>query len=283
MNELYTFFFPAPVEPLSLQDLCRSNIRSLLRKNLKQEVPDLKMRTKCQIKSYAGNQLNYEEDALTQFVRVQYGVSDEGLISLRNIINTFAGSENAISDISSESEEEFEEDSDSDSYPDSVDDETVVQSEQASDESAKRKSLEAGSSEQRKTPIDQENPKRMRMETTPQNVESVPSTSSPSGSDLWETISESSESSAVDSESWVSSVDNNVRHIEAADGIMGVVYDSLFNNDSDESDSEHSHAEESLQYHFIVERQENKLSQLLKVKIDLLPVPNVLKVYLNYN
>lgn len=290
MNKLYTFFFSAPVEPTSLQDLCRSNIRTLLRNNLKQEIPDLTMRTKCQFKSYTGNNLNNEEDPFTQFVRIQYGVSEEGLISLRNIVNTFAGMEDAISDISSESEEEDDDisqsdESDSSIYPESIDDETVVQNEQASDDSVKRKSLESGSSEQSKTSIDPENPKRMKMESTPQNVESLPSTSSPSESDLWETISQTSESSSVDidSDSWISSADNNGRHIDATDGIMGVVYNSLFNNDSDESESDEIHARDSLLYHFTVERQNNKLSQLLKVKIDLLPVPNSMKLYLNYN
>lgn len=115
--------------------------------------------------------------------------------------------------------------------------------EQASNEPSEIKSLKDSIFEQ-STSVSEENSVTSNIETTSQNVESVPSTSAYSGSYLWGIKTETNETNAS---------------------------------------CEEDQARKSIPYQFIDNRQENGLSKLLKTKIDLLPIPNSLKVYLNVN
>ncbi|XP_016661724.1 protein-L-isoaspartate O-methyltransferase domain-containing protein 1-like isoform X2 [Acyrthosiphon pisum] len=58
---------------------------------------------------------------------------------------------------------------------------------------------------------------------------------------------------------------------------------SLPNEVMNDYDTDDEIAEEFIKYRFLSNRKENELSKLLKIKINLLPVPAKLKVFLNYN
>lgn len=293
--------FLASVEPLSLQEQCRSSIRSLLRKNLKQQFPNLLIHTKCQLKAeeckgIASNNHTNQSTPLCRFNGIN---RNGGLRDFIHFVDTFAVLEGAISDVGSESEASDEIDDNSGIVEDDEnnDEHRTVEDEHSpnsssrtftdtTDESTKRKSLEAGTSEQNKTVEEKENPKRMKMNST-QKSEGVPSTSSLSDSDLWETISSSSTRSSFnseDAESWVSSsagdAENNIYHGQP----MNPWY-YLNNPESsmEESDTDSDDMTDISTYKFINRRTDNELSILLKDKINLLPIPVQLKHFLNYN
>lgn len=263
------------------------------------------MRTKCKpTKSYDQKFFN-NEDPVNQFVRVQYGAADRGMVSLRNIVDTFAGLDEAISDLGSTSgNEAIEEDNDDDSSDDDNDAAAaaapapaparapapyyIVNGEKRkksaksllkkTESDAKRKSSEAGCSEQNKTlPEKPESTKRMRMNTSSSTATNLlNSQSTNSSGDFWETMSSESSESDDDSDSWVISDDD--------DEDFGGMYNSLFNEeDNYDSDTDSEVARELILYRFLSERRENELSKLLKVKIDLLPVPALIKLFLNYS
>lgn len=250
------------------------------------------------------------DNPLDQFVRIQYGVSEEGLVTLRNIVESIAGfnDDDSMPDLdpgeNSDEENDGADSNDDDEKNDSDNsakkcetspgrceneinkNQQNINSEQSSDEPMKRKSPEAGGSLQNKTSTgidtDVENPKRMKMNKSPRKTESAPSTSTYSAGDLWERVSTISSSSLPqeDSNSWVSSMDADIdENIEPRN--RGV-YNSLLSDDSgDESDSS-SESAKQMKFSFINDRKENELSKLLKVEIDSLPIPNPLKVFLNY-
>lgn len=264
------------------------------------------MRTKCKpTKSYDQKFFN-SGDPLSEFVRIQYGANDRGMVSLRNIVDTFAGLDEAISDLGSTSgNEAIDEDNDDDNSgenddDDDEDDVDYVEEKNTSEQcdkslpkktesETKRKSSEAGCSEQNKTlPEKPENTKRMRMSTSTSTVTNfLNSQSANSSSDFWETMSSDSSEPDNDedenldgSDSWVSSEEND--HND--DDEFGGIYNSLVNGEDDyDSDTDSDVARELILYRFLSERKENELSKLLKVKIDLLPVPAMLKLFLNYN
>ncbi|XP_022164021.1 protein-L-isoaspartate O-methyltransferase domain-containing protein 2-like [Myzus persicae] len=287
--------FPS-VEPASLQELCRSNIRSFFRDSLNKTHPGLKIRTKCKpSKSYDDKFFN--SDPLSQFVRIQYGATEGGMVSLRNIVDTFAGLDEAISDLGSTSENEaVDEDNNGNDRDDDEEKNTSEQRDKSlpkkTESDAKRKSSEAGCSEQNKTsPGKPENTKRMRMNTSSSTAKSfLNSQSTNSGSSLWDTLSSDSSDSddsddgrnLIDPE-WLASMRNNapngLRHDD-----FGGIYNSLFNGDNiHDSDTESDIARELVLYRFLNERKENELSKFLKGKIDKLPIPAMLKQFLNYN
>lgn len=293
--------FLASVEPLSLQELCRSGIRSLLRKNLKQQFPNLLIRTKCQSNSEEYKDID-SDDQISRSTTIRHHIVHNNNGILQNFIHfvdTFAVLEGAISDTGSESEvsdeidenSEIEEDENNDEHATVKDEHSLNSSSRTftdtSDESTKRKSLEAGTSEQNKTVAEKENPKRMKMNST-QKTEDVPSTSSYSDSDLWETISSNSTRSSLhseDTESWVSSTaddaDNNIYHGQQPMN----AWDYLNNPESsmEESDTDSEDIADLSMYKFINGRTENELSILLKDRINSLPIPVQLKHFLNYN
>uniref|UniRef100_A0A2H8U1W3 Protein-L-isoaspartate O-methyltransferase domain-containing protein 2 n=1 Tax=Melanaphis sacchari TaxID=742174 RepID=A0A2H8U1W3_9HEMI len=311
--------FP-PVEPMSLLELCRSNIRASIRDSLKESFPELQMRTKCKPnKSYDQKFFNID-DPSGQFVRVQYGPTEGGIVNLRNIVDTFAGLDEAISDVGSTSENEVisdvnssisetealsdvsltsgteanredndnDGDCDYDDDDDNDDDAKENKSKQCdkrlqkkTESDTKRKSSEAGCSEENKTlPGKSENRKKMRMNisSTAKNRQNN-QLNNRRNSDLWVVEDyASNKSSSDDRLSWTSNEDNanNVRN-------RNFDVSSLLDVDnSHESDSDGEAARELILYRFLSERKDNELSKLLKVKIDLLPVPNMLKTFLNY-
>lgn len=298
--------FLASVEPLSLQELCRSSIRTLLRKNLKRQFPNLTIHTKCQLKIEEYKAIDSDDQTHQPTPLCPFnGVNRNGVLrDFIHFVDTFAILEGAISDVGSESEDEIvnseteEEDENNDRHRTVEDEHGLNPSSRTftdtTDESAKRKSLEAGTSDQNKTVEDKENPKRMKMDST-QKSEGVPSTSSDGDSDLWETISSSSTQFSFDSEaaeSWVSpsarDIDNNIEH-----GLpMNPWYysnnpesslDEEEEEEEEESDTDSEDSADSFTYKFINGRTENELSILLKDKINSLPIPVQLKHFLNYN
>lgn len=254
---------------------------------------------------------NVVANPLDHFIRIQYGVSGEGGHILRSIARFNDDDLDAISD--DEEEENNDHESIDEYYSDDNEDDanndgdnsskkrenernqSLQNKEQASDDSMKRKLSEAGGSVQNETSTetgtDVENPKRMKMNKSPRKTESAPSTSSHSPSDLWETISTDSSASSVssylqaDSLSWVSSLDGE-RDENIEPGGRNF-YNSLLSHDSsdedDSSESERQNEQQMKKFSFINQRQENELSKLLKGKIDSLPIPTPLKVFLNYN
>lgn len=279
------------------------------------------MHTKCPLKInsdendqmvFCFNDLNLN-DPLTRFFHIQYGVSAEELVSLRDIVHTFVGLNEVMSDDElNEDSEENDDNDDDDEVDHNLDDENDESTENVpdpseqssvdliSDESTKRKLPEAGSSVQNvvqtetETETETENPKRMKMNLSTQGTASVPSTSS-TASELWETISttNTSRSSMLqqheDSESWVSSMEIDDEDVEGEDdyvighfGNYEPFSDDYYSENSD-SDTDSETSREIVMYRFISERKENKLSKLLKVKIDSLPIPIPLKFFLNYN
>jgi len=257
------------------------------------------MRTKCKPNtSYDDNFFN--TNSLGQIVRLQYGPTEtnRGMITLRNIVETFAGLDEALSDGGSTSgNETIEEDNDDDNNGDDGDgDEEKNTSEQCdkslhqkteSKEDTKRKSSEAGCSDQNKTLAENpENTKRMKMNTPSTVKHFLNSQSTTCSNDLWETISSDSSEpdddlNLNDSDSWVSSEENDHNGLRHDD--FGGIYNSLFNDGVHDSDTDSEIARELLLYRFLSERKENELSKLLKSKIDLLPIPSMLKQFLNYN
>lgn len=70
------------------------------------------------------------------------------------------------------------------------------------------------------------------------------------------------------------------------DTSLSTVVNSYFFHDRTEMNDENEHFlanEELMGYRFVTDRKENEFSKLLKVEINSLPIPNPLKVYLNYN
>jgi len=271
------------------------------------------MRTKCKPTKTYDQKFLSSEDPLSQFVRIQYGASDRGMVSLRNIIDTFAGLDEAISDLGSTSENEaIEEDNDNNnsgnddeddhdsvveeendnsnnSNNDDDEDDHVVEEESTSqlldkcvlkktESDTKRKSSEAGCSEENKT--SPENTKRMRM-NTPSSVLANLLNGQPTHSGDFCESSDSSESDddLNDSDNWMSSEENDHN-----DDDFSGIYNSLVNGeDNYDSDTDSEVASELILYRFLSERKDNEFSKLLKGKIDLLPVPTMLKLFLNYN
>jgi len=105
------------------------------------------------------------------------------------------------------------------------------------------------------------------LDSTPENE--AKNHSSNSSSDSWETVSNDSSES----------VDEENNH-NGEDGIYNTLVDGEIDYGSD-TDSEV--AREFIKYRFLSNRKENELSKLLKIKINLLPVPAMLKVFLNHN
>ncbi|CAH1736527.1 unnamed protein product [Aphis gossypii] len=296
--------FP-PVEPWSLQELCRSNIRAFIRDSLNESIPTLQMRTKCQPDKSYDQKFFSLDDPSGHFVRIQYGATGDGLVNLRSIVDTFAGLDEAISDVGSTSETEANggnNDGDNNSVNDDDDDDDDDNDDNNEEKNTskqcdkhllnkvesdtKRKSSEAGCSEQNKTlPGKPENTKRMKMNTSSavKNLENSLSTDSTSDSSIFSDLpSDDDEDDDGDSESWVSTDDNDDGPMQNRN--FGGIYNSLFHGDSspDSSDSDCEAARDLELYRFLGERKDNRLSQLLKVNIDKLPVPILLKQFLNY-
>lgn len=283
---------------MSLQELCRSNIRSLIRKNLKVKYPSLQMRTKCQRKSYVDIRNINHEDPLAQFIHIQYGINEIGTFNIRNIFDLFADLSDAISDSDSESDygdimPGLESESESTEGTERLREEIACLQEinrEFTDESTKRKSQNDSCSEQSvsSTETTTENPKRMKLDSlSSQNIESVSSsTSSSSGSsESWETLSTSDSSMSLlpnnffddDSESWVSVDDIINREDREQDD------DSSSNDEEIMGFSDPEEAREWSMYNFKNEHTENELSILLKIEINSLQIPVPLKRFLNYN
>lgn len=253
------------------------------------------MRTKCKPdKSYDQKFFN-PDDPSAQFVRLQYGATGDGLINLRSIVDTFAGLDEAISDVGSTSETEANDgnnDGDNNSDNDDVDDNNEENNTnkqcdkhllKKGESDTKRKSSDAGCSEQNKTlPGKPENTKRMKMNTSSavKNLKNSPSTDSDSDSSIFSTLRSDDDDS--DSDSWLSTDDNDDSPTLNRD--FDGIYNSLFHSDSshDSSDSDCEATKDLELYRFNSERKDNRLSQLLKIKIDMLPVPVLLKRFLNY-
>jgi len=250
--------------------------------------------------------INYDNkilnsDTIGEIVRLQYRNIDpsrSGGVTLRNIVDTFTTLDEAISDLSSSSENEIfgenndDNDDDHDDHDGDEENNTSLQSDknlhEKTESDTKRKSSEAGCSEQNITfPEESEFIKRMKMNTPPAVQHFLSSQSS--SSDLWETVSTSDSSMSSDdhdyndSDSLVSSGIDDPN--DSSTDEFGRIYNSVFNRDDiDDSDDTNSEvARELLLYRFLSERKENELSKLLKSKIDLLPVPAMLKKFLNYN
>jgi len=259
------------------------------------------MRIKCKPENDYDKTIFDADDSSGQFVRVQYGATEDGLVNLQSIVDTFAGLDEAISDVGSTSETEInggnnDGDNNSDSDNDDNDNNEVKNTSKHCDKrlikkiesEAKRKSSEAGCSEQNKIlPEKPENTKRMKMNTSVavNNLKNSPSTDSTSNSSiLSDSPSDNDEDEHGDSESWVSTDDDSFmqnRH-------FGGIYNSLFHgssrgNNHASSDINDCEAARELEfYRFYIERKDNRLSQLLRTKIDMLPVPALLKRFLNY-
>lgn len=249
-----------------------------MRENLQKQTPELKMRTKCNLLINPDKHFGNNE-SFSQFYHIQYGGDRAGLIRVQSIIDT---------------DDEFMDEMDNDDSGDNedeVDEEDEGENgiaEVMSDESSKRKSPEAGCSNQYKTSTEADNPKRMRMNSSTQ---SVPSTSSHTNSDLWETISTDTTRSSMlnndDSASWVSSIDSEEYEGfgNARDHLNGV-YHSFFSNldeSTNESEADSEAAQDLIKYRFINDYRYNELSKRLKETINSLSIPTRLKLFLNYN
>jgi len=260
------------------------------------------MRTKCQPDKSYDQKFFSLDDPSGHFVRVQYGATGNGLVNLRSIVDTFAGLDEAISDVGSTSDTEanggnndgdnssvYDDDDDDDEDGDDNNEEKNTSKQcdkrllKKVESDTKRKSSEAGCSEQNKTlPGKPENTKRMKMNTSSavKNLENSLSTDSTSDSSIFSDLP--SDDDDGDSESWVSTDDNDDSPMQNRN--FGGMYNSLFHGDSshDSSDSDCEAARDLELYRFLGERKDNQLSQLLKVNIDKLPVPILLKQFLNY-
>lgn len=288
----------AKVEPLSLQELCRSSIRSSLRERLIEEFPELSIRSKCLLKSNEQKNVDNNDPNVQSTHPSMHQCHEEMLQNIVDFVDTFAALDNALSDIDSESDGEFndlrdidnvdeidgnESDHDNESTNENIEcpDSPSSTPTETSDESTKRKSVEAGSSVQNESLVEEENPKRMRMNLSSNRIEGQPSTSSDGGSDLWETMSSHSSRSSSTPVDTDANNDTNVFPTHR----LGGLYQSLFEPDlsEEESDTSSEDARDLINYKFAGDSKENKLSTLLKVKIDLLPIPVSLKRFLNYN
>jgi len=162
-----------------------------------------------------------------------------------------------------------DDDDDDDADDDDDDDNDVVEkntSEQCAKSSlkitesdAKRKSSEAGCSEENKTlPGNPENTKRIRMNSLSSTVTNLlKSQSANSSSNSWETMSNDS-----------SQPDDKDNYDIGNDRI----YNSLVHGQIEyDSDTDSEVARELIKYCFLSKHNENELSKLLKDKIDLLP------------
>jgi len=185
------------------------------------------------------------------------------MMSLRSVVDMISNLE--TSDLDSKSgNESSEEDNDDNNNGDDIDVEeknTSVQcgkcllKKAASD--TKIKASEAGySSEQNKTlPEKPEN----TLSSTVNNLSNNQSTHL----EFWEsTLNDSPESSEFDDE------ENDQNGEDLVDGEIDYDSDTI---------------DEVSKYHFLSNRKENEMSKLLKVKINLLPLPAMLKVFLNYS
>lgn len=253
---------------------------------MQKSFPDLLWRTKCKLKTYSEeNQPTNPQEQLVQLIRVQYGISEEGLLGLQNLFDTFSRLEDAISEDSdsvpddelNESLSHEEELVDSDDSNDSYNDYTLpVLQGPLSDETTKRKSPEAGCSEPNRTTEETENSKRMKLNSSSsKNSVNEASTSAQSDtSDAWETTSNTSNTSrsSLLSETSLLSTDANFHNFFK--NYESAHCSSNTNNKEVSSDLN--------DYKFVIDCKENKLSKLLKDKIDSLPIPVPLKNFLNY-
>jgi len=181
-----------------------------------------------------------------------------GMLSLRSVVDMISNPE--TSDVDSTSGNEANEENND------VDVEEKNTSEQydksllkktASD--TKRKTSEAGcSSEQNNTlPVESENTKRMRMNTV-SSTDNDLSDYKPTHLEFLECmLNESPESSDFD--------------------------DDLVDDEIDDDSDTAYEATYRYKYRFLSNRKENEMSKLLKDKINLLPLPAMLKMFLNYN
>ncbi|XP_050435906.1 uncharacterized protein LOC126842794 [Adelges cooleyi] len=316
-----TIEFPV-VEPPSLQDLCRSNIRSSLRETVEDKCAYIPMRTKCTEKNDTDDNehmlphFNNENfgDPLTQFVRLRFGGSEEGLASFRNIVDTLVGLEDMSEtpSISEDDDDDDENDDDDDVDDDNDDDEedfpvedsvgyeelaeaiceaeeeveesNIIESpERQSDDSTKRKSPEAEVSDASKVQAEVENPKRIKLNSSTSTNSNEPSTSSHNTSDMWETVSTESSHRSLHNEdsgaSWFSSVANDDGEEEDN---FSFINNDRYSDDSD-SDSDSESKVDTILYSFKSDCKENPWSKMLKDKINDLPIPVPLKHFLNYH
>ncbi|XP_050533473.1 protein-L-isoaspartate O-methyltransferase domain-containing protein 1-like [Daktulosphaira vitifoliae] len=292
----HTTEFPS-VEPITLQELCRFNIRSLIRENLNNLCPSLPIRTKCTVKNEdLPPDLNEDIyiDPVSQFVNLRFG-SEVGIVSLHNIIDGLVDFDTVTDSVSDSDEEVSENIEFSEDYDESGEEERsfVINEneslleipEQQSDDSTKRKSPDTEFSDKIKAQTETNNSKRLKMNESNLSGSIEPSTSSSShnNSDMWETMStgETSPKSATfnheDSEvSWFSSIDNEGEESE-------VEHDCSCCYDSNDSEAGRESKVETIMYKFVSESKENEWSKLLKEKINELPIPVSLKNFLNYN
>lgn len=290
--------------PVSLQELCRFNIRSLLRENLQKSFPDLLWRTKCILKTNSEeNQRINTQEQLVQLIRVQCGLNAddrrlnvEGLIGLRSLFETFSRLDETMSDDTNSvsdndlndslnSLEELDVGSDSDdSFSEYRKSFTLPgHQEKLSDETTKRKSPEAGCSESPRTMEKTENSKRMKMNLSSSQSSSDDSTSTYSDvSDAWDTCSSTSSNSSFTTNNSFLPTAEVVEQICEGEETANDVFED-YENETCSSDSDDQEPPDDLDmYKFISDCKENELSKLLKDKIDSLPIPVPLKKFLNY-
>lgn len=246
--------FSASVKPLSLQKLCRSKIRSILCENLPNSIP-----SKCT--SGGDGEESLPGGFLTAFANLE--TEYDRPITLADEYN--------YDYVLSKSEES--DDNHIESLASAKEQSTNFS--QTTYESAKRKLEEPGGYEQNYTSTKTGNPKRMKMLS--QNSEDVPSTSSQFDSGLCQSIPSTSITSMFQCSEGSNDNDFNEKRMK---------YASICISDSDDSDVYDDDVVNDFKqekYNFIFEYNKNKLSQLLKAKIDLLPLPNPIKCFLNYN
>ncbi|XP_008180749.1 protein-L-isoaspartate O-methyltransferase domain-containing protein 2 [Acyrthosiphon pisum] len=244
--------FPT-VQPLSLKELCRSNIRASIRDCLIESHPDLQMHIKCK------PNISFDQKLLNE--------TRSGMMSLRSVVDMIY--DHQTSDLDSTSEDETtKEDNDDDKNGRGVDVEEKNTSEQcdksilkktASD--TKRKASEAGcSSKQNETLLKKpDNTKRKRIDTSSRAVN--PPDYQTTHLEFWETMLNFSPPGSSEDD------------YEEDDDNSEDLVDDKINNVS-------ATVKEPL---FLSNRKENEMSKLLNAKINQLPVPAVLKLYLNYN
>ncbi|XP_060857352.1 protein-L-isoaspartate O-methyltransferase domain-containing protein 2-like [Metopolophium dirhodum] len=265
--------FPT-VEPLSLQELCRSNIRASIRDCLYKSHPRLQMRTKCKpnvTKRY--NQTFFSSDPMGHILE-EYATIGE-TISIQNYIEDSKEETSDLDTGSGSGNEAIEEDNDDSNNGDDVEEKNTTEQcdksllkKTASDN--KRKASEAECSEQNKTlPEKPENTKRKRMNSLSSTVKNLSSNhSTNSCDDFLETMSNDSSES-----------DDEENDQNGEDGFYNALVDDhvkftcYYSNEF---------TRELIKYGFLSNRKENNLSKLLKFKINLLPLPAMLKVFLNY-
>jgi len=172
---------------------------------------------------------------------------------------------------------------------------SVDESSTSADESIKRKSQDhAEGSEPNTASAATKYSKRMKMDSASQNSESESSTSPEVGSDSWTTLSTDPEVLVSDlsgeDEEYINDdygddsydSDDDIDY-EGFNNMSRVVNSFLCNGRPDDEAELCVPDKEQWAYRFATDRKENELSKLLKVEIDSLPIPNPLKLYLNYN